>query len=321
MKNFKQLLIALAVALTAPLALAQSFPAKQITIITSFPVGSGPDGLIRKTLPEFSKTWGVPVILENRPGGQGGVALEAFKQSVDTVQNYHILYIESAVVWAYPLIAGKDDLTKNIKPIVPSHYADLALVVSPKINTRDDLIAAIKTSPNYGSWGIGSQGHVASAQVAKGLNLKAEHIPYKDYNQWMIDVSNQQLAYSFSTLGSARALEQAGKIKFLAVGTDKRDPMYPNVPTIYEFFGKNFKYHPLGAMATFYTKDTTPTATEQLVRNGLRETFARPEVKADVTARAYKQWTADPTQTGRIFAQDSAEYLKMLKEFNIEMKP
>lgn len=321
MKNLKQLLIALSITLLAPLAIAQSFPAKQAVIITSFSVGSGPDSLLRKAAPELSKAWGVPVIIENKPGGQGGVALEAFNKAVNTPQTYHILQIEGSVAWAYPLIAGKDDLVKHLTPVGASHYADLALVTAPNITTPAELAAAIKKNPNFGSWSLGSQGQILSTQVVKFLKLDAEHIPYKDFNQWLIDTSSGRLSFGFVSFGSAQAFEQSGKLKFVAIGTNRRDPDRPNLPTVNEFFGNKINFTPLGGLPVFYIKDDTTPLDEFYIVRGLKTAFLSPDIKTDIAARGYKPWTHDLKDTKRILAHDKDAYLRLLKEYNINMKP
>jgi len=321
MNKFKQLLIALAITLFAPLALAQmALPTKQLTIITSFPVGSGPDSLIRKTLPELSKQFQVPVNIENRPGANGTIAYDACNKAVNTPQNYYVCYSEAGTVWAYPFIYGNDKLVKNLKPIVPSHQADMALVVSPNIKTVDDLKAAIKKSPNFGSWTIGSQSQVMGLQITNFFKIPAEHIPYKDYSQWLIDVSTERLAFSFATLGSSQPLMLQGKLKYLAIATPKRDALYPDVPTVNEFFGSKFKFQPMSAFATFYVKEDGSILDETIIRNGLRAAFNTPEYKADLAARGYRSWAHSDRDTQDAIKQNHANYDKMIKEYKIDMR-
>jgi tripartite-type tricarboxylate transporter receptor subunit TctC len=319
--NFIKTLAAIATTLLTTVTVAQTaLPTKQLTIITSFPVGSGPDSLIRKNLPELSKQFQVPVIIENKPGANGTVAYDACNKAVNTPQNYYVCYSEAGTVWAYPFIYGNDNLVRNLKPIVPSHQADMVLVVAPTINTVNDLKAAIKKSPNFGSWTIGSQSQIMALQVTDFLKTPSEHIPYKDYSQWLIDVSAGRLAFSFSTLGSAQPLMLQGRLKFLAVATPNRDSQYPDVPTVNEFFGPKFKFQPMSAFATFYVKEDGSILDETLIRNGLQAVFGTPEYKAELASRGYRPWAHTVRNTDQAIKQDKANYDRMIKEFKIDMR-
>jgi tripartite-type tricarboxylate transporter receptor subunit TctC len=211
-------------------------------------------------------------------------------------------------------------LVKNLKPIVPSHQADMALVVSPNIKTVDDLKAAIKKSPNFGSWTIGSQSQVMGLQITNFFKIPAEHIPYKDYSQWLIDVSTERLAFSFATLGSSQPLMLQGKLKYLAIATPKRDALYPDVPTVNEFFGSKFKFQPMSAFATFYVKEDGSILDETIIRNGLRAAFNTPEYKADLAARGYRSWAHSDRDTQDAIKQNHANYDRMIKEYKIDMR-
>jgi tripartite-type tricarboxylate transporter receptor subunit TctC len=297
-----------------------ALPTKQLTIITSFPVGSGPDSLIRKWLPELAKQFQVPVIIENKPGANGSVAYDACNKAVNNSQSYYLCYSEAGTVWAYPFIYGNDTLVKSLKPVVPSHQADLVLVTAPNIKTVADLRAAIKKSPNFGSWTIGSQGQVLSLQITDFLKMPSEHVPYKDYSQWLIDVSNGQLAFSFSTLGSSRALMQQGRLKYLAIANPKRDPQFPDVPTVNEFFGPEMKFRPMSAFATFYVRQGSNPTEENIIRNGLRTVFNSAEYKEDLVTRGYRPWAHSDRDTDEAIKQAQANYIKMINDYKIDMK-
>lgn len=319
--NFIKTLAAIATALLTTVTMAQSaLPTKQLTIITSFPVGSGPDSLIRKHLPELSKQFQVPVIVENKPGANGTIAYDACNKAVNTAQNYYVCYSEAGTVWAYPFIYGNDTAVRNLKPIVPSHQADMVLVTSPAVKTVDDLKTAIKKSPNFGSWTIGSQSQVMALQVTDFLKTPSEHIPYKDFGQWLIDVGAGRLGFSFSTLGSSQPLMLQGRLKYLAVATPNRDPQYPDVPTVNEFFGPKFKFQPMSAFATFYVKEDGSLLDETLIRNGLLAVFGTPEYKADLLARGYRPWAHSARDTDQAIKQNKANYDRMIKEFKIDMR-
>jgi tripartite-type tricarboxylate transporter receptor subunit TctC len=301
-------------------ALANTLPFKQVTIITHFPVGSGPDAMVRKISETVTRLYNIPVVMENKPGGQGAIALAACNTAVNSVNNVNICYADSAVVWALPLITGKDEYTTNLKNLFTTNYADLGLIVSPDIKTLSDLKTAIKKTPNYGSWSVGSTGQVSSMELLKALNLKAEHIPYKDYSQWLIDVSTGRLAFSFATLGSSQPLIAAGKIKFIAIGTPARDPEYPAIPTVNEFLGKNSGFIPIKAIGMYMVKKDMSVIDQQALSTMFITAMKEPVVKADIASRLYRIWPYSQAETPMLLEKEERNYLRAIKEYNIEMK-
>lgn len=316
MKHIITAMFAILMAITVP-SQAQDFPSKPVTIVTSFPVGAGPDGVVRAMAQELTKIWNQPVIVDNRPGGNGAVSLGVFNQL--PADGYTIYLTDPTVIYAYPLVYGKDDLTSNVKTLIPSTTTDLVLVTSPNIANAKDLQAAMQRSPSYGSWAIGSTSQMYASQVASVLGVKAEHLPYKDYGQWLTDVSNQHLSYSFSTMASAQALYRAGRLKFLAIAADERNSQYPDVPTIDELIGKKTGIFGPKTGAAFYIKKTVSVEAEAALRAGFRKAYETDRVKEAISSRGYKRWTARDQEIDRVMAEDEAKYHRLIKQLNIKL--
>jgi tripartite-type tricarboxylate transporter receptor subunit TctC len=314
MKKLFALLFAAVVSMTAQ---ASDFPSKTVTIVTSFPVGAGPDGVVRAMSQELSKIWNQPVVVENRPGGNGVVSLGAFNQT--PADGYTVYLTDPTVIYAYPLVYGKDDLTANVKTLIPSTTTDLVLVTSPAITNAKELQAAIQKSPSYGSWAIGSTSQMYASQVATVFGVTAQHLPYKDYGQWLTDVSNQQLGFSFSTMASAQALQRAGKLRFLAIAADERNSQYPDVPTIDELVGKKTGVYGPKTGAAFYIKKGTPAEAEAALRAGFRKAYETATVKEAIASRGYKRWVARDSEIERVMADDEAKYHRLIRQLNIKL--
>lgn len=306
--------------LSAVVSAQPTLPYKEVVIITSFSAGSGPDSLLRKINADLSRVWGLPVIIENRPGANGSLAFDYCHRNSQNRNQVTLCYTEAAVAWAYPLIYGKSGPTEYLRPLTPSHYADLVLVTAPKINSRQDLAQAIKANPNYGSWSIGSVGQISSEQVSRAFGIQSQHVPYKDHNQWLIDVSAGRLSFSFATMGSSQALEKQGKLKYLAIAADQRDPNHPQLPTVKEFLGNSSNFVNLRAVGMFYVDTSMSTQIENTLRSGIRQVLDTPEAKADMVNRWYKPWTLNEKETGRVLSQEAKDYVRFLKEFNIDLR-
>lgn len=315
----KKIILSLLLAGSALIANAQIFQGKDIVIITSFPAGSGPDVVLRNLQPELSKVWQAPVIIENRPGGSGSIAFNACQQALKNSKVVPLCYTEAAVLWAHPLVTGNKELTANLRLLIPSHVADLVLVAPNDVKNLQDLRTAVQRRQNFGSWAVGSVGQISSNQVSEFFGVTSTHIPYKDYNQWLIDISNGQLPFSFVTVGSSQAMQKLGRVHYLAIATEKRDPLYPDLPTVNEFLGtKNFVN--LRAIGTFFIDQSIDQKTNRALYSGLYQVLNRSDVKADLIGRLYRPWSVSEADSQRVFDQDQANYYRFLKKYKIEMR-
>ena len=162
----KKVLLGLIMAALAFTVNAQS--TKEVFIITSFPVGSGPDSLLRELQPDLQKIYNATVIVENKPGGNGSVAFDACNRAADQ-QKTVLCYTEAAVFWGIPKIYGNDNVTRNLKFFAVSHFAPLVLVTSENVTNRQQLIEHIKKHPNFGRWAVGSVGHFTGQEISMYL--------------------------------------------------------------------------------------------------------------------------------------------------------
>jgi len=319
-KKLNSIIVALIVVVLSNPVIGNTFPNKPITVITSFPVGSGPDGYGRPLVKELSSILKVPVILENRPGGGGVVSLSAFNN--EPANGYHVYFTDPAVINNYVTIYKQDDLVKNIKMLVPGTMTDLVLITAPSITSARDLANAIQKNPHYGAYALGSPGHMYSIQLGNQLNITSELILYKDYGQWLLDISTQRLPYSFITMASGQALEKANKVKFLAITATSRDPAYPDVPTVDELFGKKLRLEAPATGSAFYIKKNVPAEDIKILRDAFQQAFSAPSVKEALESRRYNRWapSAQGDNIDEVMNKDAQLTRKLLKQFNIDLK-
>ena len=218
---------------------AQSFPKKPVRIITPFPVGSGPEGVTRIVAEKLSKLWGQPVIVENKPGGNGFIAIESFKNG--SKDGYDLIQLDSVHLTAYPFVFKKlpYDPIKDFEPLYPlfKTYFFVTTSINSKYKNVADLINDAKANPgklNYGSWSVGNPVHLGSALLESVTNTKMEHVIYKETSQLYTSVAQGELAFALGTSATAGPLYRAGKLKFLAVAAPKRIAAYGDVPTVAE---------------------------------------------------------------------------------------
>ncbi|MES2508419.1 MAG: tripartite tricarboxylate transporter substrate binding protein [Pseudomonadota bacterium] len=227
-------------ALLAPtLASAQVFPAKPIRIVVPFAAGGSSDLLARAVARTMSEGLKGPVVVENKPGAGGVIAMEAVAQS--PADGYTLLFATNGTHSIGPALypARKIDPLKDLAPVGLLHTLPNILLVNPKVPAKNvgELIAYAKAHPrqlNFASAGNGSASHLFGElfQISAGIDMV--HVPYKGGSAAMPDLISGQVSMMLETIPNALAQVRGGKLTALAVTSGKRSTAAPEVPTIAE---------------------------------------------------------------------------------------
>ena len=208
---FGTALAALGASLLSPAVQAQTeWPTKTVRIILPYPVGGGPDGVARLVADKLARKWGKPVIVENRPGANGFIAVDAFKRGA--TDGHDLLQLDSVHIAAYPYMFKKlpYDVDKDFDAIVPLFrtYLFFTVAQNSKYKKVSDIIADAKANPgklNYGSWSIGNPVHLGMEEFQQATGTKFEHVLYKETTQLYTSVATEEL-FSRSALSSWQGL-------------------------------------------------------------------------------------------------------------------
>ncbi|MDQ6619799.1 MAG: tripartite tricarboxylate transporter substrate binding protein [Pseudomonadota bacterium] len=246
MKTTAALCTALLLTLLAPLAVAQSFPAKPIRIVVPSPPGDGSDLIARAIGQKLTEAWGQPVVIDNRPGAGGRIGSEvAAKAAPDgytwIMANAGSHGINAAIYANLPF-----DVERDFAPITQVMRSPNVLVVSPslKVDTLQQFIALLKANPgkfSYGSGGNGSSAHMSAELFKLMAGVDVAHIPYKGATPALTDLIAGQIAMFLGNLPPAIPFISNGQVKALAVTSLKRSVQLPNVPTLDEAGLKGFE--------------------------------------------------------------------------------
>lgn len=239
MKTIVRLLMTAAIGLGIPAwSQAQTYPAKPIRIIVPSPGGATTDTLARIIAEKLRVKWGQPVIVDNRGGAGGNIgAEEAIKSTPD---GYTLLFSYPA-----PLVVNKSLYAKlsydpdSFVPISLVASVPLVLAVNPKLHATDvqQLIAFAKTHPNqlnYASQGYGTTGHLAAELFKSMAGIEIVHVPYKGSTPALTDLLGGQVQMMFIELSTVLSQIKAGKLRALAVGSERRNRFLPDVPAMAE---------------------------------------------------------------------------------------
>jgi tripartite-type tricarboxylate transporter receptor subunit TctC len=215
-------------------ARAQEFPNKPIKFIVPFPPGSGTDTSARYFGKKLSELTGQPVVVENRAGANGFIAVKAV---LTAPSDGYTVFIGSNSTLAVNVALFKQlpyDPVTDFSPLSMLMRAPALLIVpaSSPYKTTTDLIAAAKAQPDKLDYGAGSAGYQLMAELFNDVaKVQTHHVPYKGASDAIAAIASNTIHFSFVDITGASELYKAGKIKALAVASDKRVASIPEVPT------------------------------------------------------------------------------------------
>jgi tripartite-type tricarboxylate transporter receptor subunit TctC len=223
---------------TVPLA-AQGYPSRTITIVSPAPAGGVTDIIGRALAQHFSKVWGQQAVVENKPGANNQIAAEFIANSPP---DGHTLFVApDGTFVANPTLYAKlpYDPYKSFTPISGLMLINHGLIEHPSFppNNVKELIALAKQKPgeiNYGTFGIGSSGHLNMVLLETMAGVKFQAVHYKGAAPAMNDILAGHIQMGFVSAGSAVPQWKGGKLKLIAVGGKKRLATLPDIPTVAE---------------------------------------------------------------------------------------
>ena len=302
---------------------AAGWPAKQVRIITPFPAGAGPEAVMRMVAEKLGKLWGKPVIVENRPGGNGFIAIGAFKQG--DKEGYDLIQLDNVHLSAYPHLFKKlpYDPKADFEPLVPLFKAAFffAVPTGSSYKSVGDLIADAKAHPgklNYGSWSVGNPVHLGSELFEATTGTQMEHVIYKETSQLYTGVANGELAFALGSYGTSGALQRAGRIRYLAVAGPKRLSAYPDVPTVGESGGPK-DLNVIGWTTLAAPKGINPAVAEK-IRRDVEKVLAEPDVAQRYATFGYEVFPATKEQFNAYIASESTRFADVIKKANISIE-
>jgi tripartite-type tricarboxylate transporter receptor subunit TctC len=312
--------VACFVATTATAALADNYPSKPITIIVPASPGGVTDMLGRLLAQHFIADFGAQVVVENKPGANNQVAAEYVTHQPG--DGYTLLIGPETTFIVNPTLYDHlpYDPVKGFTPISGLVQIDHALILNPAVpaNNVKELIALDKTKPgqlNYGTYGVGSSGHLNMEmfKAMTGATFVAVH--YKGATPAMQDVMGGQIQLMFVSAGSAMPQVKSGTVKMIAVGAPKRMALLPDMPAISETVP--------GYVAVSWFALFGPAAMSANVTNKLnaevRKIFADPNVqKTFLDAQYFESIAGSPEDLTKRIATEEPRWRKLIEDAHIK---
>jgi tripartite-type tricarboxylate transporter receptor subunit TctC len=220
-------------------AYAQTYPGGPVKLIVPVPAGGVTDTMARIIAQRLTEAWGHPVVVDNRPGGNYAVGAQAVARS--PADGLTLLVAPDSTVTANPHLFSKlpYDPVKDLTPIIVLCRITPVLVINPSLDAKSvpELIALAKAKPgslNYGSYGIGTYAHLSMEDFKQKTGTDIVHIPYRGAAPAATALLAGDVSMLLLNLSSIEEHEKAGKVRILAVASDKRAVLRPDLPTVAE---------------------------------------------------------------------------------------
>jgi tripartite-type tricarboxylate transporter receptor subunit TctC len=320
---FRQGLIALMlmVGMAPDRAEAQTYPAKPIHIIVPFAPGGITDLVARALGQRLAEAWKQQVVVENRPTGAGIVGVDSVAKAAPDGHTLLVAADANFVTAPHTYSKLPYDAFKDFTPISGLGISPQALIVHRSVpaNSFGELIELGKTKPgelNYGTFGIGTSGHLNIVLLESMTGAKFTPVHYRGATPALTDTIAGHIQMMIVSIGLVAQPWQAGQLKVLGFGSTSRIPQYPDVPTLAE---SGLPGYEAGSWYGLFAPARTPRAIVDKLNAETQRIFADPEFRDRVLAPSFiYSITSSPEQFTARIQSDSAKWGKVIREANIK---
>ncbi len=322
--------LALAAALAAPAAAQQASPAAApaaaptsgaapLRLIVPFTPGTGIDLIARTVGPKLSERLGRPVVVDNRAGASGNIGTEAVVRSAPNGSTL-LVSVNTLVMnrSLYPNLPF--DPIKDLVPVTLTSWGQLLLVTHPGSGLRSagDLLAAARSKPgqlNYASPGVGTPHHMSMELFKQTAGVAITHVPYRGTAQAVTDLLGGQVDAMFLPIHVALPHVKAGKLVALGLGSDKRHPLLPDVPTLVEARAGNVN---VGMWFGIFAPAGTPQEVVTRLNRELHEILGSADVRTAFQTQGMDPATSTPEEFRRLVERDAERWADLIRRQNIK---
>ncbi len=309
-------------AMVGALASAQSsFPNKPVKIIVPFPPGGGNDVIARVIGQKLTDRWGQPVVIDNRAGANGIVGLQALMQSPP--DGYTLAVGAAGPLAVNPSLYARlpYDPVKDFAAVTNLVNYPLLLVVHPSVPARTtrEVVALAKSKPgqlSYASPGSGNSGHLAGELFNSMAGVHTLHVPYKGQGPALTDLLSGQVQMLYSSIPSVINQVKTGQLRAIAVGSAKRLPSLPDIPTIAESGVPGYEaYSWVGLVAPA----NTPSDIVHKIYRDVSDILKQPDVAEKLNQQGALPVGDTPEEFSQYIKAEVAKWGQVVRNANIKL--
>jgi len=315
MKTLSKTLATLAALACTGIAFGQSYPAKPIKVIVSYPAGGANDIVARTVGQKLKDLIGASIVVENRGGAGGTIGADiAAKAPAD---GYTLLMAAGAHALAPSLYAKLPyDIVKDFAPISLAAKSTYLLVIRPGVpaNSVAELIALARSKPgrlNYASSGIGAPPHLAGEMFNTLAKVQITHVAYKGDSPVITDMLGGHVDLTFIAVSAVSPHIKSGKLKALAVTSAQRTSVLPELPTIAEAGG--LKDYDISTWWGLLAPAGTPQEVVSLLSGAMAKIAAMPDIKESFGALGIEPAANTPGQFAAFIQAEMQKFAKLAK--------
>jgi tripartite-type tricarboxylate transporter receptor subunit TctC len=313
---FRLIAAALILALHGPLAMAQAYPNRMVTIVVPFPAGGGVDALTRAVAAELSTKWKQTVIIENKSGAGSLVGAGAVAKA--PADGYTLMATVNQTMTTNPFLYKTlpYDPVKSFAPIQLMVQSDMFVLANPKVpaNNLKELLALVRKEPqkhNFGSFGFGSQPHLMFAHFNQRENIDLLHVPFPGVAPLLTAVTGGHVELTTGSAGVGGELMKGGKLKALAIVGNERSKLFPDVPTAAE---SGFPYLRSSIWYALFAPRGTSNDIIEKINSDVRQILSNHEfTEKYVTSKGLRLIASSPAQLATVIDEETASMAEMVK--------
>ena len=301
---------------------AQAQVARAVRIYTPFPPGSGPDAGLRLVAEQLERQWGRPVIVENKPGGNGFIAVAAFKQGATDGQD--LIQLDNTHTTTHPHTFSHlpYDVEKDFVPLAMMLRTSFFVAVGAgsRFRTLQDIVAAAREQPGritYGSWFNGSPGHIGGLRLQAMTGTHMVHVAFRDFGQLYAAVASQEVDWALGSIASAGPLERAGKLRFIALAAGSRDPRYPNVPATAE--SASLRGYEVSGWAGLFGPQGLPRPVRDRLAADIATSLAAPETVQRYEVLGYEAPKLGPDEFAQLIRRETDAWGEVVRAAHLRL--
>ncbi len=295
-----------------------AFPTRPVRFIIPVPPGGGADLLARAVGQKLTETWGQTVVIDNRGGAGGTIAVDMAAKAAPDGHTIVMGLIASIAV-NVSLIKLPYDPVADFAPITLLAVAQNLLVVHPSLPAASvrELIALLKSKPgyfNYASAGNGTSPHLSAELFKLMTGVSMNHVPYKGAGPALVDLVGGQVGIYFGSLPATLPQVRTGKLRVLAVSGSRRSQIVPDLPTVAEAGVPGFESNQwYGVLAPA----KTPAWIVNQLNRDIITVLKLPEVRERLSSQGFEVVANSPADFGRYIREEIAKWAKVIKQAGI----
>ena len=311
----KKTLIGLALAMAATVSAFAAYPEKTVTMVVPFPPGGSTDAIARVLAQKLQEKLGGTFIIDNKAGATGTIGAAFVKRAPADGYTLFVSSLGPFVIAPHLIKGVQYDALKDLEPITVAVQAPNVLVVpaaSPYKNVAE-LLAGLKKTPgkvSFASSGNGSSDHLSAELFWQQSGTEGLHIPYKGGGPAINDLLGGQVDAAFVNINSIIQHIKAGKVRALAISSDKRSPLLPDVATLQEQGVKGAEVQSWQAVAA---PKGIPADVRQKLYTAIAASLNEKEVKDKLLAQGFEIVANTPEQFAKFQAAEYAKWKTLIE--------